>query len=406
MDDVVIVGGGIAGSALATVLARAGLSVTVLERQRHYQDRVRGEFMSAWGVASAMRMDLFDVLAKGGALVPHWQVPYGEETAPEDAQARRRDTSTVIPGVPGPMCFGHPQACQALADAAEASGARYLRGTGLATVRPGPHPEVVFEYQGANHRLDARIIVGADGRNSAVRKQAGIPLFQEGPAHVITGLHVDGAGGWPQDSYTTGGEERDLRYYIFPQGAQRVRLYLVVANEQQARFAGPDGAQRFLEAFQLKSLPRGDEFAAVKPIGPCATYGGEETWTETPFVEGVALVGDAGGYSDPAIGQGLALTMCDVEALAGVMLSQKDWSPYGLQPYAVERFERSRRVRFTSTVLGALNGDRSPAGRARRAKARQDPRFRAMAALLGGGPDPCPAFAFEDSFRHEVLSYP
>ncbi len=42
--DVVIVGGGIAGNALATMLARAGTAVLVLERSAVYRDRVRGEF--------------------------------------------------------------------------------------------------------------------------------------------------------------------------------------------------------------------------------------------------------------------------------------------------------------------------------------------------------------------------
>ena len=48
--DVVIVGGGIAGSALALVLARQGLEVTVLEQQTEYHDRVRGEVLApgAW----------------------------------------------------------------------------------------------------------------------------------------------------------------------------------------------------------------------------------------------------------------------------------------------------------------------------------------------------------------------
>jgi choline dehydrogenase-like flavoprotein len=44
-----MVGGGIAGSALATVLAKAGASVIVLERSTEYRHRVRGEYMQPWG---------------------------------------------------------------------------------------------------------------------------------------------------------------------------------------------------------------------------------------------------------------------------------------------------------------------------------------------------------------------
>ena len=46
--DVVIVGEGIAGNALATVLARAGQAVLVPERSSVYRDRVRGEGFQPW----------------------------------------------------------------------------------------------------------------------------------------------------------------------------------------------------------------------------------------------------------------------------------------------------------------------------------------------------------------------
>ena len=55
--DVVIAGAGIGGSALATVLARAGRSVLVLEKKTAYRDRVRGEWMAPWGVAEGRAHD-------------------------------------------------------------------------------------------------------------------------------------------------------------------------------------------------------------------------------------------------------------------------------------------------------------------------------------------------------------
>jgi len=47
--EIVIIGGGIGGGALATVLARQHIDVVVLERETDYPDRVRGEFIVPWG---------------------------------------------------------------------------------------------------------------------------------------------------------------------------------------------------------------------------------------------------------------------------------------------------------------------------------------------------------------------
>ena len=48
--DLIIVGGGIAGGGLATVMARAGKSVLLLEKTTEYRDMVRGEWIAPWGV--------------------------------------------------------------------------------------------------------------------------------------------------------------------------------------------------------------------------------------------------------------------------------------------------------------------------------------------------------------------
>ena len=65
--DVVIIGGGIAGSGLATMLARGGKEVLLLEQTNAYSDIVRGEIMSQWGVKEADAMGLLDALLGAGA---------------------------------------------------------------------------------------------------------------------------------------------------------------------------------------------------------------------------------------------------------------------------------------------------------------------------------------------------
>ena len=60
--DVITVGGGLGGAAFAKVMAEHGARVLVLERERHFKDRVRGEYLAPWGVAEARALGLYERL--------------------------------------------------------------------------------------------------------------------------------------------------------------------------------------------------------------------------------------------------------------------------------------------------------------------------------------------------------
>src|SRR5215469_2965007 len=85
--DLVIVGGGIGGSALATVMAGAGKRVLVLERSEVFEDRVRGEWISPWGVAEVQRLGLYDTLRAAGGHHLTRHVTYDESLDPALAEA-------------------------------------------------------------------------------------------------------------------------------------------------------------------------------------------------------------------------------------------------------------------------------------------------------------------------------
>ena len=106
--DVVIIGGGIAGSALATVLSRAGKAVLLLERSLVYCDRVRGEHLQPWGVAEARRLGLYEPLRRAGGALHTRAVMYDETVKPTDAEAAAIAMDQVLPDVPAHWVWDTP----------------------------------------------------------------------------------------------------------------------------------------------------------------------------------------------------------------------------------------------------------------------------------------------------------
>lgn len=403
--DVVVVGGGIAGSAMGTVLARAGLSVLVLERTTEYRDRVRGEWLAPWGVLEAQRSALYDVLvAAGGHHVPRF-VPWDETMDPAEAEAEAVDLGGLLPGVPGPLCLGHPTACAALARAAASAGATVLRGVSGIQVIRGSAPEVRYRLGDEERSARCRLVVGADGRGSLVRQQAGIPLHADEPHHLFAGLLVEDLD-WPDDLQTIG-TEGDVNFFVFPQGGGRARLYLGHALTERNRFAGPRAAAEFLRAFDLACVPRSERVVRAAPAGPCADYSNEDSWTDPPFAGGVVLIGDAAGYNDPIIGQGLSIALRDVRLVSDLLSETADWSGAFLAPYAEERRERMRRLRFTAAVTATMHAEFGPDAVARRRRAmerfRRDPELQLHRGAVFVGPEIIPAEAFGEDVRARLF---
>lgn len=401
--DVLVVGGGIAGSAAAGALAASGLDVVVLERQHEFRDRVRGENMQPWGVPEMRHLGLEGVLVAAGGGYCEQAVLYDELTAPSDAEAMPLPLGFMVDGVPGSFSVGHPAACEALLQDAAIKGARVVRGVGDVDVRPGATPEVSYELDGNLVELRARMVIAADGRQSTVRRQLGLPLHQVESKATLGGMLVRDEL-WPEHTETLG-TEGDLHFLVFPRPGGMVRLYLAV--DKLADVAGPDRAERFLEKFRLACCPAAASLAEAEPIGPCAFFTGSDSWTDRPVVDGVVFVGDAAGWSDPIIGQGLSIALRDAREVSDVLLAD-DWSTDAFDTYAVERAERMRRIRLSAHVTTELRCTFTPAGRERRGavldRMLTDPLI--LAVVLAGltGPQAAPAEAFSDENIERILT--
>ncbi|HWX12169.1 MAG TPA: FAD-dependent monooxygenase [Trinickia sp.] len=403
--EVVVVGAGIGGGALATVLARAGIAVTILEKSLVHVDHVRGEWLAPWGVAETQRLGLYETLLAAGGHHLGRHIGYGDDVDAATAEAQPLDlTAFEGAGFKPPLCMRHPVMCDLLDAEATKSGAELIRGVTDLQVTAGATPEVRFRHDGVERKFNPRIVIGADGRNSVVRAQVGIEQHRDPTHHLMAGMLVDNTTGWPPDVQILGTEDR-VNFLAFPQSAERVRLYICYSTDDKRRFAGADNQARFLDAFRLRCVPGSEHLANGTPSGPCNSYGNEDTWTDVPYVPGVVLIGDAAGHNDPIIGQGLSISYRDVRIVRDLMLENRNWTPDLFRPYAEERRERMRRLRLTGSTFSILSAEFGDHARARRMKVRKD-RMRGSfpdvtpAAFVG--PEVLPAEMFDESILDKL----
>jgi len=370
-------------------LARAGLGVTVLEASTEYPDRVRGESMQAWGVKEARDLDVERTLLEAGAHVsPIWK-QYGEGVGKETVFPM----AAMVPDIPGTLNLRHPDACQALIERAEREGATVVRGVRDVRLVSGPGA-ISFTVDGADHELTTSLVVGADGRASTVRKQVGIQLQHQEPVNYIAGLLVEGLEGVPDD-HDALASEGDVFFLIFHQGGGRARVYICTGESGRRRFSGPTGTERFLADTVTTGYPWGAQVSEGVPAGPCATYPGDDTWTDVPYDDGVVLIGDAAGHNDPIIGQGLSIALRDARTVRDLVLdgarSTSDFTPYG-----EERTARMERLRFAADVIGAAQAEDADNRTARRELMwrlmdEMDPQVFPVLAGAFAGPETVPA---------------
>src|SRR5262245_59088705 len=170
--DLILVGGGLGGAALASVMAARGARVLVIEREWAFKDRVRGEGMTPWGVAEAQALGIYEALRDAcGLEIRWWDTAIGP-------MVQRRDLMETTPQHAPVLNFLHPEMQEHLIGAAARAGAEVWRGAIARGVSPGETSgaRVTVERGGASEELSARLVVGVDGRGSHVRTWTGVSV--------------------------------------------------------------------------------------------------------------------------------------------------------------------------------------------------------------------------------------
>ncbi|MFI5317206.1 MAG: FAD-dependent oxidoreductase [Myxococcota bacterium] len=381
--DVICVGGGLGGAGLARAMAERGARVLVLERETHFRDRVRGEFLECWGVAEARALGLDAALAAAGA---HASPLLDTYLGP--IHAARRNFSDPAEPAP-PLCVSHPGLQEAVLAAAAAAGAEVRRGATVTEVLPGASPAVRFRGErGESAPAGARLVVGADGRDSKLRRWLGFAELRDPQRLCLAGLLLEDYDGPADSSALFWNFPVAEEALLFPRAGGTLRAYMAYRSDTGVRrFSGKDRIADFLRACHAAGVPEA-WLRRARPAGPLAGFEGADSSVAHPVREGVVLIGDAAACSDPVWGCGMSLTFRDVRVLRDALLASSDWNA-GARAFAGEHDRYYARLRTVEDWMTQIFFDVGSEADARRARvlARMATEPDRFPDVVGRGPD-------------------
>ena len=357
--DIITVGGGIAASSLAIAMAGRGAKVLVLEREKQFKDRVRGEGLVPWGVAEATELGICDLLKEKCA----HEVPQVEG----GSGAALRDLRATTPQQLPLFSFPHQVMQETLLAAAESAGAEVRRGVSVEHIECGTEPAVIVNGN-SHERISARLVIAADGRNSAARKWADFRVCEQENGLYMAGVMLTNIPTPKEIFYAVFNPEIGTWTGLLPEVDDRFRAYYVYPKTMGYRLQGETMLPQFVRESARGYAPLADYYAGAKSAGPLASFDASDEWVEHPYRDGVALVGDAAATSDPTYGQGLSFALRAARVLRDELTNNSDWDAAGHR-YADEHHRCFRACHTVEGWYRILFQDPSPEAAALRAKA-------------------------------------
>jgi len=346
--DVIIVGAGMAGATLALGLASGGLTPVLIEPQP-FETQCAPGFD---GRASAISYAAFRQWRAVGAaqfLEPHAQrieqilvtdgrAPGASARAPGGAFLRfdAAEIADRSGGEPLGYMLENRHIRAGLAQAVTDAGIEVLAPARVAAVSVEPGRARVALADGRT--LTAPLVIGADGRGSLVRREAGIGTMGWGYGHtamVATVRLERDHGGVAYEHFLPSGP-----FAILPLTDRRASL---VWTESARRAAALKSARDAVFEAHLRRR-FGPFLGAVVLDGPRFIYPLSLQLADKVISARIALVGDSGHAIHPIAGQGLNMGLKDAAALAQVLTEAarlgEDLGALGV----LERYARWRSV--------------------------------------------------------------
>jgi 2-octaprenyl-6-methoxyphenol hydroxylase len=349
-SDIVIVGGGLNGPALALALAGGGLSVTVVDA-RPAQVRAQGGFdgrayalsiaskrllsaIGVWGQVGAQAQPMLRIVASDGVV--------GQGPAP---LWLRFDHAEIEEGPMGFMLEDRYLYMGFQAAMARAPGIALISGQTVTDQEVTPQAARVLLADG--RWITGRALVGCDGRASGVAARAGIR--RQGHIYAQTALvcavmHQQDHGATAHQFFTPGGP-----FAILPLTGGHHSSIVWSEPEASAAAIAALGDADFLLALRARF---GDFLGEISLAGDRFTYPLSLTLAEKFVGPRLALVGDAAHGVHPIAGQGLNLGLRDVGALAQVLVDAARRGEDIGTADVLERYQMWRRPEAMALALG------------------------------------------------------
>ena len=313
--QVIVVGGGPAGSSAAFFLARAGIDVVVLDRAHFPRDKTCSEYMSPEASRILVEMGALEAVESAGAArlagmrvhAPNGATIHGEFASDHGFRghsdrglAVRR---TILDAI--------------LIDRARAAGARVEEGcrvTDLVRAEDGRITGVMTASGGGSPvARRASLVIGADGLRSVVGRRLDLIRASRWPRRIALVTHysgVEGIGRFGEMFVDRGG------YCGLADVGGGLTNVAVVIPVSRAAEVAVDRTE-FLERWIAERPTIAAMFARARRVGSVRATGPFATSAKKAWARGAALVGDAAEFFDPFTGEGIYTALRGGEMLAG-----------------------------------------------------------------------------------------
>ena len=310
--DVVIVGGRVAGSATAMLLAPLGHDVVVVDQASFPSDTVSTHSIARSGVVQLRRWGLLDEVLDSGAPAIR-QVTFNAAGA---------STSRTIKDKSGVDFLVAPRRYvldTILATAAEHAGADVRPGVTVTGVQRDGHGRVVGvagrDRAGGRIEIGARYVIGADGLRSRIAGLVDATINEAGPA-----------GGAAQYAYYAGIPWSGFEFFVaersfagvFPTHDGQACIWVLTpsADAKAVRRRTGSRGEAFGQLLERSHPELAERLGQARRTSPIQGMLRQPNQLRQAFGPGWALVGDAGYYRDATTAYGISDAFRDAELLA------------------------------------------------------------------------------------------